>query len=383
LPRRFKDEDGNFLRAPPGETELETQLYPIFGTTMEELGDFGDGVGLYFYTLRYFGIVALIIGLANIPIMLYFASNKYTGGGGQDWTQFPGIISKWVLKGSAICHQTSWQACPTCAPANWTKFPSTNDRFAYAYADINSNNTTCASNDWATFSSERSPLTFIKKNNCDLHDTFGIVSLVSVFLLLIAVYYFIFMHNKKAIEFDEAEQTTSDYSIVITNPPKDATEPESWKNFFESRFEDVHVTACTIVRNNKCLVKTLVRRRKLLLQLQDMLPAELYDEHDLEKSAAKCAPVPPLKKLFCFASDATVIVNAIYEEDKLIRKQSQKEYNISKVFVTFETQYAQRQVLEEMSSPILRQGGIRDRLRFKGIVLKAFRPTEPSGKFMW
>jgi len=103
-----------------------------------------------------------------------------------------------------------------------------------------------------------------------------------------------------------------------------------------------------------------------------MLPAEeLYDEHDLENNARKCSPAPCWKKLFCFASDAKVIVNAIYKEDELIQKLSQKKYNVSKVFVTFETQYSQRQVLRELS---VTKG---DKLRFEGITLKVSRPTEP------
>lgn len=109
-----------------------------------------------------------------------------------------------------------------------------------------------------------------------------------------------------------------------------------------------------------------------------MLPAEeLYDEHDLENNARKCSPAPCWKKLFCFASDAKVIVNAIYKEDELIQKLSQKKYNVSKVFVTFETQYSQRQVLRELS---VTKG---DKLRFEGITLKVSRPTEPCGKNMW
>ena len=135
--------------------------------------------------------------------------------------------------------------------------------------------------------------------------------------------------------------------------------------------------------NNESLIKLLVRRRKLLLRLQDMLPAEeLYDEHDLEKSAGKCAPVPTWKKWLYFTPDAKEILNAIYKEDRLIRKQSKKEYNASKVFITFETQYAQRKVLKEMSPPILRKGANRDVLRFEGTVLEVLQPTEPCGKLI-
>ena len=216
LPRRFKGDDGYFVLAPPGDDERETQLFPIWGTTMEELGDFGDGVGLYFYTLRYFSIVTVIVGIVHIPIMWYYASNEYAEKE-KEPVQFHRIVLKWILKGSAVCTNTSWEPCPTCAPDDWTDFPSTNDRLAYAYTNATSivNNTisVCTSNQWDTFSPAK--LIFIKKNNCDLHDKFGVLSLASIGLVLVAVYYFIFAHNKKAIDFDDGKQTSSDYSIVI------------------------------------------------------------------------------------------------------------------------------------------------------------------------
>lgn len=34
-----------------------------------------------------------------------------------------------------------------------------------------------------------------------------------------------------------------DYSVVIANPPNDATDPAEWKNFFADKF-DAHVTVC-------------------------------------------------------------------------------------------------------------------------------------------
>lgn len=48
LPRHFKpnmrSRDVN-RRAEAGENEEQTQLYSVFGTTVEDLGDFGVGVG--------------------------------------------------------------------------------------------------------------------------------------------------------------------------------------------------------------------------------------------------------------------------------------------------------------------------------------------------
>lgn len=380
LPRYFRNENGRLNRAKPGESEKETRLYPLWATSMEDLGDFGEGVGLYFTSLRYFALVTLVAGLINIPNMIYFASDEYTGGKENGWSRFPNILSKWILKGSAICTNTAWKACPSCTSNDWHIFPSTNDRFAYN-ANTEGSIVTCSSPTNSTSSIDDSPLTFIKKNNCVLHDHFGEVSIVTLFFVLVAVFCFMFTQKKRATEFDEAEQSSSDYSIVITNSPNNAKDPEIWKEFFESKFKDVHVSACTIALNNDLLINTLVRRRKLLLQLQDIFPVEeSFDENDLDNVVEKCPPVPAWKKWFCLGSDAKDIHNTIRNVEKQIRKLSQNDYNVSNVFVTFETQHAQQKVLESMSVPILRKYSSSNELKFEGKVLRVSRPSEPSGK---
>ena len=62
------------------------------------------------------------------------------------------------------------------------------------------------------------------------------------------------------VQFDEDEQTAQDYSIIINNPPDDATDPEEWKEYFKAAF-DAHVTGCTVAVDNDILVRTLVERR--------------------------------------------------------------------------------------------------------------------------
>lgn len=71
----------NLLRAEPGEHERPTKLYPVFGTNDEDMGDFGIGIGLYFNTLKFLSILFLVVGLINVPNMIYYASDAYEGNG--------------------------------------------------------------------------------------------------------------------------------------------------------------------------------------------------------------------------------------------------------------------------------------------------------------
>ena len=61
-----------------------------------------------------------------------------------------------------------------------------------------------------------------------------------------------------------------DYSIVINNPPEDATDPEEWKEFFKNAF-DAHVTGCTVAVDNDVLVHTLRERRETMRMLELLL----------------------------------------------------------------------------------------------------------------
>ena len=67
-------------RAEPGEYERPTKLYPILGTSDEDMSDFGIGVALYFSTIKYLCGLCLLAGLINIPNILYFSSDAYEGG---------------------------------------------------------------------------------------------------------------------------------------------------------------------------------------------------------------------------------------------------------------------------------------------------------------
>ena len=186
---------GNFKKATPGAKE-KTKLYPLFAPE-QELADLGLGVGIYFRTVRLICIIFLVAFLINLPLYQYFSSGKYSDS--QDNLPFS-------LHGSAACEKQVWQPCPSCVKEDWSYFPVADNRYAEAESNTE--------------------LKFIKVNKCELDASRGIFSwLACVFVL----FFFIIVdqtRKKMEVELDELEQTATDYSVTVANPPKDARDPE-------------------------------------------------------------------------------------------------------------------------------------------------------------
>jgi hypothetical protein len=142
-------------------------------------------------------------------------------------------------------------------------------------------------------------------------------------------------------------------SIVIKNPPPDATNPDEWKTFFDTNFgPDIHVTCCTVARDNYQLVQALVARRVILQKLKWKLPAGnrldigslAINAHDIRERRGlfdrlKSLVVPDVPELF------KELVNINNE----VRKLSMMDFPATRVFITFETERAQRTVLHHLS----------------------------------
>jgi len=195
LPRCFANRRDSapgrkYSRAEPGEDQEKTILYPVWGTPMEDMADFGIGVGMYFEMVRFFGIVAIIAGFMSTPSIMFFI-NDYSSNGRE------GIENS----GSAICTDTTWVPCPNCTMNVFDTWPTKTD------------NPSRVMNFTSTV--DDSPVFFIRKNNCELNSTFSIMNLATIFFFALATLVFIFLQMKLRAHLDEGEQTTSDYSILI------------------------------------------------------------------------------------------------------------------------------------------------------------------------
>ena len=334
---RFQKANRPLDRAEAGEPYLPTKLYkPVF-TPHKQLGDWGLGVGLYFSTLRAVMLLTLVAGLCSLPNMLYFASNDYN-------VQPQESISNRLLQASAICTDTSWVLCTDCRTET--------DYFADNRLQTGNLTTTTTTLD--TFQAAQRQATFALRNNCEgaTYRT-GIVSFVTLVLLVVGMSVLTRYLNAMEVAFDEDEQTAQDYSILVQNPPGDATNAQEWHEYFVQNFDGAHATVCTIAVDNDLLVRSLVERRQVLRTLELLVESGTsLDSLTLAGIAAHqerqrglwgrvwASLVPGIPEFFA----RHVVLTA------KIQGLAQQDYPATKVFVTFETEAAQRRVLTALST---------------------------------
>eukprot|EP00546_Thalassionema_frauenfeldii_P014586 CAMPEP_0178929534 /NCGR_PEP_ID=MMETSP0786-20121207/20660_1 /TAXON_ID=186022 /ORGANISM="Thalassionema frauenfeldii, Strain CCMP 1798" /LENGTH=762 /DNA_ID=CAMNT_0020605815 /DNA_START=863 /DNA_END=3151 /DNA_ORIENTATION=- len=256
--------------------------------------------------------------------MIYFAGNEYSNGQ-------KGI--ELSLKGSAVCTVQEFVPCPDCT---LTDFEDAPQRFATA----------------SSFYGVE--LIFVVKNFCDgAKLSLGLVNYFTLLVLIVGMALINHHLKQQEIKMDEDEQTAQDYSIVISNPPSDATDPDEWKRFFDTNFgSGVHVTCCTVGNDNHHLVRALVRRREILLKLKWALPpGASLDVSALDVVAMALGPersmVDELKALVF--PDVVELINQLRKVNDSIHKLSTVDFPVTRVYVTFETEAAQRKVLDLLS----------------------------------
>ncbi|KAL3940562.1 MAG: hypothetical protein SGBAC_004918 [Bacillariaceae sp.] len=389
-------------RAEPGENSVPTRLYSPIMLPHAQMGDFGIGIGLYFSTLRLVLLLSLISGLIGIANIHFFASPSYQSPSNRD-SIFP------MVRGSAICTETSWVACPSCVCAS-------SDRVA---AQALRRQEVLSLDRCQVREVDGSLLTYALKNECG--DIPIYVSMINygtliLFFLVTYVYLGVFLKQQE-IKFDEDEQTAQDYSIQVENPPESATDPDEWHQFFKENL-GAHVTVCTCAVENDLLLHTLVTRRECLRNIElQMEPGEATEELNIARTAALIerdrwffakvlALISPgipeyYGEIWCcidagsFYCSSQIVFFLFLPSHPLparmtalsakVKGLAQLSYPCTNVFLTFETEAAQRDVLEKMSVGIVQaeknvKTAVADpKYLFRGEhVLYVSEPQEPS-----
>eukprot|EP00588_Corethron_pennatum_P001534 CAMPEP_0194283838 /NCGR_PEP_ID=MMETSP0169-20130528/26235_1 /TAXON_ID=218684 /ORGANISM="Corethron pennatum, Strain L29A3" /LENGTH=777 /DNA_ID=CAMNT_0039029523 /DNA_START=214 /DNA_END=2544 /DNA_ORIENTATION=+ len=358
LPRfvRNNESDSNYLeKARTGESHGDkgTELYPVVGTTPKDLKGFGVSIGLYFMTVLALAIVTFVVGLINTYLIYSYASND---------SQFVLTNVLLGLDGSAYCKNIRLVPIENLAPDDMKC-----DKVK------NSTEKRC----------------FMFKNDCENPNfiSMGVVHYVSTLLLIIGMYVIFFHYQQKLeVKYDEETLTASDYSVEIKNPPKDAIDPEEWREFFMP-FSEKFVNSCTIVINNEELVKALVARRILLKELKNLLPPGIDIESDSWKRNF-LQQEPPAWKNFVqgagFGKDISSLLKNLHCCEMSIRTHAEYERieEVNHVIITFETENGQRTALEALSCGKL-EGYFRTKRRmsiprFNRQFLKIKEPPEPN-----
>jgi hypothetical protein len=115
----------------------------------------------------------------------------------------------------------------------------------------------------------------------------GLVNYGTLLFLLFRIVAINSYQKYREIKYDEDEQTKQDCSIIITNPPPDATNPKEWRAYIQEKF-DILTTACTHAVDNDFLVRSLLERRECM-QKGELLfePGTSLDELNLARIAAQ------------------------------------------------------------------------------------------------
>lgn len=188
---------------------------------------------------------------------------------------------------------------------------------------------------------------------------------------------------------------------MVKNPPPDAYDPEMWRDYF-SQFAEKQVTAVTVALDNDVLLRKLIARRINVDLLRKQLPkgTDMEDE-DLVRSAVAhlilekesepkgCITrllyglVFPILNLVNMFLPPQVLVDKAFRLREEIQELQKHTYNVTQVYVTFETEEGQRAALASLAVSRLdllmnNKAGSAPSAIFHGRILKVEEPTEPS-----
>ena len=195
--------------------------------------------------------------------------------------------------------------------------------------------------------------------------------------------------------------TATDYSIVVRNPPPSAYDPDVWRDYFE-RFAEQQVTCVTVAINNEQMLRKLIARRRHRNNLRLMLPpgtdmddedmvrnqiAQLQREQESEpKGCLYCIIqtfVLPIFHIFRMFLPPDILFEKVLTLTQEIKELQNKEYQVSTVFVTFETEEGQRAALSALSVGKIHAitnntNAVGPGAVFDGRVLQVEEPVEPN-----
>mmetsp|Transcript_40564 Transcript_40564/g.62421 ORF Transcript_40564/g.62421 Transcript_40564/m.62421 type:complete len:1082 (-) Transcript_40564:80-3325(-) len=230
---------------------------------------------------------------------------------------------------------------------------------------------------------------FALKNNCEgATRQQAAVNLATMLFFILGVYAIRWRQNGILVKFDEDEQTAQDYSINILNPPEHVHDPDEWKDFFEKNFDNCHVTVVTVDMDNDDILVPFLERREILRTLEVSLPEGTpLDMKSLEAEAEKAAQAKQNCLTKLISPSIPNLVARLKAAEDLIKMQLKKDldFPVTNVFVTFETEAAQRDVLSKLTVGTVSAhnndtSAISDpKYLFQGkFVLEVDEPEEPS-----
>ncbi|GMH93040.1 hypothetical protein TrVE_jg7780 [Triparma verrucosa] len=306
-----------FRKLEPGEVAEGSEPYGVFDTPLNELGDFGIGVLLYFKMLLFLGCLCVVLGLIGAYNLHYFDSKEYSSNRQNTLASFT------ILRGSAICDDYTTVCTDTTGCTCTTDTSST---------------------PWAV-SGDGCAL----KKNCEFSAANAYVLLAVSFVFLIGNFIMGWSHDKIVVEADEAEQTAQDYSIMVNDPDANATDPDEWQKFF-SQFG--HVSYVTVALNNGTLLSLLAKRKAIMRQLGFETTAKKTEDQQIDFDAEENTRLYNLLPFHKKSARGIVqLRHQLLTVDAAIEKEAiDKNFTAARVFVVFENEKSQRRCLQRLTT---------------------------------
>jgi hypothetical protein len=315
--------------------------------------------------------------------MMFYGSDSYNGGAGSSNVFFDESDNlPFDLKFSAVCSNVQWVACPTCTEKQWQLDP---ERFATA-AD---------------------GTILVLRNFCDgAQNANAFTNYATLLFAIIWISLVSYYLRARGVRFDEDKITTSDYSVNVKNPPPDAFDPQEWHDFFSQFATDGdQVTCVTVTLDNEQLLRKTFAYRNFRSQLLRKIPSDTdVDDEEATKAAInkyidengnwiylqsgciewilKALVFPPLN-IFGMFLPADKLYDRMLVLKEQIKELQEKEYKVSQIFVTFETESGQRAALSALQLGLLdilteNKKAVAPNCLFRGNLLHVVQPAEPN-----
>jgi len=247
----------------------------------------GIGIGMYFGTTFWFGVMMIVCAALQFPTANYFNSTDYDATNGVTGVYGSGegyrSIKTW---GSAACLDEK-RVCldPTCNTyAGEFHYPSQDQpRFSPSYDPVAENfrselleifdddtshpNAGELGYELSNYNTKvvgNTDKMTVGKRQCHLLYYFGITDFAMIVWVCGVLGFLAYYQNKEAEELDEAEQTAQDYSVIVEDPNPEVINPDEWKKFFEQHGAVFMVTVCL---NNGKMLKLFKEKRRLEYQM--------------------------------------------------------------------------------------------------------------------
>lgn len=188
---------------------------------------------------------------------------------------------------------------------------------------------------------------------------------------------------------------------MIKNPSPDIYDPEEYRDFF-SQFAEKQVTVVTIHLNNELMLQKLYLRRIYRDNLRRLLPkGTILDDEDAARAAVDVhvreRDAEPKGCLGCLVENTVIralrligiflpaetLVDNVFRLTEEIKELQKEHYEVSKVYVSFETEEGQRAALTALSASKMdivmnNTHNVPPSAVFHGRVLNVSEPYEPN-----